>query len=302
MKQPRNYVILFLSIMLLAAAGLLWQKGQETAEWKMRALAGEHELARQADERSGLEKRAQEAEARTGMLQSELVDAQRKPAPTSAKRTAKDKSAALPEPVTADQIKQWLADANDPAAMQRLNAQARLLLQQRYSALFAKLGFAPEQTEALTKLLIDKQQLVSDVAVAAIQNGVDPRTDPDAFQALLMAGKAGIEGQIRSFLGDNGYAQYLAYDQGIVSSNSLIRVQRILANTPDVLTEEQSVQLTQLLSSGSGNGRITPRAIADAKGFLSPAQIQALEQARAIQLANSQNRIDAALPPDPAGK
>jgi hypothetical protein len=297
-KQPRNYIILFLSVTLLATGGLLWQKGQEATEWKLRAIAGEAELVRQANERTDLEKRVQQSEAKVGMLQNELANARSKPAPTTAKKAAKGQSTAQ---VTADQVKQWLAEANDPAVMQRMNAQARLLMQQRYAGLFAKLGLTADQTESLTKLLSDKQLVISDVAVAALQNGGDLRADPDAFQTLLVTAKAGIEDQMRSLLGDGGYAQYLAFTQDIVSSNSMIRMQRVLANTPDVLTDDQSTQLKLLLSRTDGNGRITPRVISDAKAFLSPAQIQALQQANDIQQAASQNRTEAALPPADPG-
>ena len=298
MKQPGNYLILFLSVALLTAGGLLWRKSQEAAAWKLRAIAGETELTRQAGERTDLETRVQQAEAKAGMLQNELTDARSKPAPTSVKKPAKAQAAVQ---VTADQLKQWLAEANDPAVMQRMNVQARVLMQQRYAGLFAKLGLTADQTESLTKLLADKQLVISDVAVAAIQNGVDVRADPAAFQSLLVTAKAGIEDQMRSLLGESGYAQYLAFTQDIVASNSMVRVQRVLANTSDFLSDDQSAQLKSLLSRTDGNGRITPRVISDAQAFLSPAQIQALKQANDIQQTASQNRTDAVLPPvDPA--
>ncbi len=298
MKQPGNYIIVFLSVALLAVGGLVWRKSQEAAAWKLRAIAGETELTRQAGERTDLEKRVQQAEAKAGMLQNELADARSKPAPTTAKKPAKGQATAQ---VTADQVKQWLAEANDPAVMQRMNVQARLLMQQRYAGLFAKLGLTADQTETLTKLLADKQLVISDVAVAALQNGVDVRADPAAFQTLLVTAKAGIEDQMRSLLGEGGYAQYLAFTQDIVTSNSMVRVQRVLANTPDLLTDDQSTQLKSLLSRTDGNGRISPRVISDAKAFLSPAQIQALQQANDIQQAANQNRTDAALPPVDSG-
>jgi hypothetical protein len=298
MKQPGNYLILFLSVALLATGGLLWRKAQEAAQWQSRAVAGEAELATQAQAQADLAKRAEEAEAKVGQLQDELAAARLKPGPANARKTAKGKPAA---PVTVDQEKQWLAEANDPAVMQRLNAQARLAMQQRYAGLFAKLGLTADQTEALTKLLSDKQLVLSDVAVSALQNGVDPHADPDAFQALVVTAKAGIEDQMRSLLGETGYAQYLAFTQDIVSSNTLVRVQRVLANTPDILTDDQTAQLKVLLSRTDGNGRITPRVIADAQAFLSPAQIQALQQANDIQQAASQSRAEAALPPADPG-
>jgi hypothetical protein len=298
MMQPRTYIILFLSVTLLATGGLLWQKDKEAAEWKLRAIAGESELTRQAGERTDLEKRVQQAEAKAGMLQNELADARSKPAPTAAKKAAKGQATAQ---ITADQVKQSLAEANDPAVMQRMNAQARLLMQQRYAGLFAKLGLTADQTETLTKLLADKQLVISDVAVAALQNGIDVRADPAAFQTLLVTAKAGIEDQMRSLLGEGGYAQYLAFTQDIVASNSMVRVQRVLANTPDILTNDQSAQLKLLLSRTDGNGRITPRVISDAKAFLSPAQVQALQQANDIQQAANQNRTEAALPSPDSG-
>jgi hypothetical protein len=308
MPKPRSYLIPLFSLLVAAMGGLLWLQYQETATWRLRATEDEADLARRVAERNDLVKQSQLAADQTKVLQAELDKAAANPGARKAAGAKRALNAADAGQVSADQVKQWIIDANDPAVMRRLNIQARAQTLQRYAELFKELHLTAEQSEALTKLLSDKRQVVTDVAVTSLQHGFDPSTDPEAFQGLVVAARADLEKQIQSQLGDDAYAQYQGYDRSIGQNNTITHLQQALSNSENALTDDQVAQLQQVMQD-SGRGNISVKLINDSKGFLSPAQVQALQDLRAIQLADSQKRNQAiqvlptsGLPPAPAAK
>ena len=71
-----------------------------------------------------------------------------------------------------------------------------------YAALFKKLGLTPTQLEKFKELLAEKQASFSDVFTAASAQGLDPRTDPQGFRALVKSAQDDIDSSIRAALGD----------------------------------------------------------------------------------------------------
>ncbi|MEO7415191.1 MAG: sigma-70 family RNA polymerase sigma factor [Opitutaceae bacterium] len=198
--------------------------------------------------------------------------------------------------VTAAQIKRWLAAANDPAVMAGLAAEARALTLQRYSPFFIRSNMPPEKSEALMRLLDDKRQAAMDIAVVSLQRGVDPREDLDLFQVQVLAAKANIEEKIKSFMGEDGYAQFMAYNQEKNQENAFIRIERVVGGSAHTLTADQTTKLQQLLRKRS-NGGITQKVISEAADFLSPMQLEALGEVLKAQVAVIDQRIEQALPP-----
>jgi len=288
MKAPRNYVILGLVVLLGGTGALLSRQFLATEELKARVFAAENESAQQKAARDALAKKAPAAKAPATDPPKESTDAPEGSAPNPADRARE--AANADGKITADKLKQWLADANDPAVMRRLNTQARNQTLRRYSALFTQLNLPAEQTEAFTKLLTDKRQAAMDIIVTQLQQGNDPTKDMDEFRNQLYASRGEIENQVHALLGDAGYAQYQAYDQDFSHQSVLTNLQGSLVGTAEPLTPEQASRMTQLLEQTNA-GHITPEVITGAKDFLSPTQLQALQDLRAIFLANAQKRL-----------
>lgn len=194
--------------------------------------------------------------------------------------------------ITGNQVKQWLAAANDPAVMARLGAEARILTLQRYAPFIAQLNLTPEQVEALVRLLNDKSQVTRDLAVVSLQNGIDPRDDPGGFQVRVAAERAAIEKKLRAFLGNDFYTQYQIYNQHLNQESTFARLELLVNGTENAFTPDQSARLELLLRA---NRKLSPKMVAEAQSFLSPPQIAALQQVFAIKEA-VQNRIPENLP------
>jgi hypothetical protein len=87
-------------------------------------------------------------------------------------------------------------------------------------------------------------------------------------------------------------------------------LQLTLSNTSEPLTPDQAAQIQQVMQENN-TARISAKVISASKDFLSPVQIQALQDLRAIQQANAVKRAQPVQvlptsppppPPAPTGK
>ena len=313
MKNPRNYLIALLSLALVGVTVWLYTEhsnasdlaaqlrtAKESAD-RLRALHAKEQadLANQAkktDERiHELERHdlASEAlikklEAREQDLASELA---------ASRRAAAQPQVVAPPSAGSAPVKPLLTVAPDPAAIAAQAARLRLQVAGRYGPLAQKLGLSPTQSDQLMRLLVDKQMIPNDATLAGLQQGGNVLNDPGAFATVVAESQDQIENQIQALLGDEGYAQYLQWNITAGQSGSIARLQAALAGT-EPLSDAQVTQLQQLLNDNHV-GHLTAKilATAQAQGFLSSTQMQALaslfEQQQAAQQAR---RAPQALP------
>jgi hypothetical protein len=273
---------------------------QAQAEDHARQSADKAELAqrtRQMTQRfREQEQRAREADARVRELQFQLAEAQRTAATLSAVQPAA--SAAVASPA---QTKAWLAAVSDADTIKAQAARIRLQMEGRYGALAQQLGLSSKQIEQFIQLLVDKQMVAGDATVAGLQEGGDALKDPSAFATLVAVSRSDLEAQIRALLGDAGYSQYLQLQVATGQSGTLARMQAAL-NGSERLSDTQLAQLQQLLADNR-IGHLTPKivATAQAQGFLTPTQLEALQNLFQEQQAAQQSRRAPQPPPQTSG-
>lgn len=192
--------------------------------------------------------------------------------------------------VTAEQLKQWLADAEDPDVVRRLNNEERSWVARRYRELFAALGLSPANIDAATQLLASKRLAGMDVAVASLQQGRDPAQNLEGFRQQVIAEHEKIEVELRALLGDAGYAEYQTYDQNTRATLMMSNLEATLSTTSEPLSPAQSARLKELLVEKNAR-RVTDAVLTEAGAFLSPGQMRALRDLQAVQLANQQKRL-----------
>lgn len=208
------------------------------------------------------------------------------------------KSAAAAPHLTSSQIAQRSAGATDPSVLRRLSAASRKSTLERYAPFLAQLDLTAEQKESLIGLLEAKALAPTYLAIASLQNGVDPREHWDEFQVRVMAEKTAIERKIRAFLGDDVYREYLSYNRSLNQESTLVRLERIVGGTADALTPEQSEKLQQLMVRRPG---FSTELIAEAATFLSSAQMEALHEVFLVKGA-VRDRLPPELFAEPATK
>jgi hypothetical protein len=141
--------------------------------------------------------------------------------------------------------------ATKPEVQALMRVQQQAAVDARYAALFRNLNLPPEQLNKLKSLLADRQSSLQDVALAARDQGIDPRSDPAAFRKLVTDTQNEINGNIRSLLGDGGFTQLQTYEQTLPQRNVVSELQQRLSYSDNPLTPTQADQLVQILAANA---------------------------------------------------
>jgi len=315
MKSLKNAFIVLLALLLLGGGVLAWNQYQELIRLRVAIGSG--------SDRADLERRLADLQRRLKATQDQLAAARAlagQAIADSQDATGTDLGNAPPAAGRRGNrggpFGGFQALMNNPQVQKLMAIQMKSQLDARYAALFKSLNLSPEQVDQLKNLLVQKQQAQQDARMAAMQQGLNPRTDPEAFQQAIASAQAGVDTQIQSQLGTDGYAQYQQYQQTLPQRNTVTQVQQSLSYTSAPLTDEQSSQLLQILSQnsgqtanaaagGGGGGNrggggfggfgggnqgvpITNEVITAAQTVLSAPQLQALQQLQQQQQAQQQ--------------
>ncbi len=193
----------------------------------------------------------------------------------------------------------------NPVFLELLRNQQKLLLDERYGALFKRLQLTPQQLDQFKNLLVEKQLAKSDDKAVARELGGTPGE-------TALAAQDDVNSQISSLLGDSGYAQYQHYEETNSLRTTVSRLQQTLSYTATPLTDDQAGKLVELwyqamppsqksnatgvnaeIGSGliDGNStviKIPPSGLDLAKTVLLPAQVTAVQHLMTIQQAQAQ--------------
>jgi hypothetical protein len=303
-RFSKNTLIAFLAFTSLAGGALAWRQYQELVTLRAAAL--------NTNERADWQKRLWAAEKKNTDLEHKIA-AQPK-APAAAPEAADAELAPGERPRGPRFDRGGFAALMDQPEMQRLMAlQQKGALDARYAQLFKSLNLTPEQLERFKNLLVEKSTAMMDVMAAARQQGINPRTDRDAFQKLVADAQAQVDDSIRSALGDVGYQQYKNFEQTQPQRAVVSQLEQRLSYSSTPLSPEQANQLVNILASTSptaarnnnqiffaggpavgaavnfgGQATITEATITQSLGVLAAPQIDALKQLQQEQQAQAE--------------
>ncbi|HVU23613.1 MAG TPA: hypothetical protein VHE13_05760 [Opitutus sp.] len=331
MHSLKNYGLAFLALTTVAGAALAWKQYQELV--KLRAAA----LNTDAD----WQKRLHSADQQRADLEAKVASLQKKPddaGETPAEDPASDRNGFGRRGGRSGKFRELM----ERPEMQKLVAvEQKARLDSRYAGLFKSLGLTPEQLDKFKNLLVEKRTSMMDVMSAAREQGINPRSDPDAFHKLVSDAQAEIDNNIRSVLGDAGFSQYQNYEQTLPERGLVDQLQQRLSYSSTPLTDAQAEQMVQILAATTGSGRtgangvpvaltafgsraaslagfgnnqITDTAINQSLGVLAGPQVDALKELQQEQQAqaqmnaaireqfrNQRSNNEAAPPPPPNG-
>ncbi len=255
-----------------------------------------------------------EAQLRAAAKTAEATKPVSAPAPTLVEaKPAEVRSA--PAPATMDRdIERHRAEIsarNDTPEAQRLMAlQTRSALDSKYASLFMYLDLPPEKLQKLQGLLQDRQNIFRDVIAAMRTQGLAPTPENGPkIQALVNNAATEIEAQISFALGEADYAKYQKFQSSPMPRVTVERVQQRLSYTTEPLSAPQYARLMDVLmpdsqaaggtvasggpkppspSGASAPPLITPAIIDQARVFLSPGQLTALQSIQQEQEASAE--------------
>ena len=210
----------------------------------------------------------------------------------------------------------FAALSGNPEFQKLMAIQMKGRLSQTYAALFKSLNLSPEQLTQFQGLLSEKQQAIADTMQAAREQGINPRTDPDGFKALMGQAVAQTDASIQQTLGDAGFQQYQQYQQSLPERNVVNSLQQQLSYTQTPLTDDEASQMVSLLQNtqpqragngtagttdggtpgpslmsllnGGGTAKVTDDTVAQSSGVLSAPQVAVLQQIQQQQQAQQQ--------------
>jgi len=261
-KSPKTYLILLLALTTVGGAALAWRQYHELVELRAAAM--------NKSERADLQKRLWDLEKLNRELQDQLLAA-RGEAGGGMEGLLAGADGERPEGEPGRGGRGERGGRGPGGGMQQMNAirdlmakpevQAMLSVQQkaaleaRYAALFKNLNLPPEQIERLKSLLLDRQTTVQDVFAAAREQGINPRSDPDAFRKLVADAQNEVNNSIKAAIGDAGFAQLQQYEQTQPQRNLVNDLTQRLNYSDMPLSAAQAEQLVQILAANQPERR-----------------------------------------------
>ncbi len=259
MSRTRNVLLGLLAASTVGGAWLAWRQHHELTELRAAAL--------QRSERADLQKRLWDLERRNRSLQDQLAAPERNAAeatrPAADARGPRPAGGSRPEAALA-QAAALRATLAKPEVQALVTVQQRAAIESRYAALFRALALGPEQTEKLKALLLDRANTRQDVLAAALEQGIDPRTNPAAIQQLVADAQAGTDRALRDLLGEAGTARLRTYEQTEPQRLIVAELQQRLSYTPTPLSAEQAERLVGVLAAQPAPSAPAPGSAASA--------------------------------------
>jgi len=267
---------------------------------------------------SGLEKQLADDEKLIKSLRNQLAALTKSRSSDLADDAADDAAGAPGTDRNADRRAQrdaMRAIFNSPQFQALRAIQEKSQLDARYASLFKSLNLTPAQVDQFKSLMVQRQQAANDAAQAARTAGIDPRTDPTAYQQAISDAQSDINKQLQATLGDTGYAALQTYNQTLPQRTTVSQLQTSLSYGSTPLTDDQSAALIALMqqnagsttatntggqnrNGGGGGGgpfgggnqgaTITAATVTAAASILSAPQLQALQQLQQTQQAQAQ--------------
>lgn len=275
--NAKNAVIAVLALATVGGAALAWRQYQELVELRAAAM--------NSGERAEMQKRIADLLASNRELEEQLAAMRALHEPgtddlmgtTSAERPAAGDQADRGQRGFRGRGGEQMAAMRElmakPEVQALVSANQKAALENRYGALFRSLNLPPEQLDKLETLLLERQNTTQDVLAAAREQGLDPRTDRENIRKLITDAQSSIDANIKSVIGDNGFAQLTNYEQTMPQRNLVNALQQRLSYASNPLSASQADQLVQILAanppparnnaSGNNNGG----AAGDGAGF-----------------------------------
>lgn len=286
MRSPKNFLLALFAFTTLATGIFAWRQHLELVSLRAAApvreqVAATRAVASAAQNASTPEPESNAHEVFGGAAPSDAIDvANPIPAPNS----------------NGPQFGRRDAFIETPEVQRLMMIQRKAGLDARYAALFKSLNLRPDQLDRFKELLVERMTVRNDVMGAARSQGLNPRSDRDAINALVRQGEAEIDASIRGLIGDASYSQYQHYERTQPLRTTVNQLEQRLSYSSTPLSPEQSAAVLSILDRNGGAtspsigriGVVTDAAIEQARGVLAAPQIEALRQLQQEQRAQAE--------------
>jgi len=250
-RSHKTLVIVVLALTTLGGAWLAWRQYQELVVLRASVMG--------ADERAALQKRIWDLERRNKQLSDRpaVAGGDMPPPPTGSPRPGGPRGGRGGGPGGDPQqmLNAVRGAMAKPEVQALMNVAQKAQIDTQYAALFRSLNLSPDQADKVKSLLLERSNTMMDVMTAAMEQGVNPRADPQGFQQLVANAQSDVNASLKAVVGDAGFSQLQNYDQTMPQRSVVNQLQQTLSYSDTPLTPAQAEQLVQVLAANP-----TPRA------------------------------------------
>jgi hypothetical protein len=253
----KNFLVGILLLTTVAFAGLYFHQN----EAMRKAEADVAELKKNATD---LEARLDQQEKNASSLRDRLRDANESTAVIPATPAAETPEAIAATNVASagtNDMKSSLASMfKNPAMRDMVRTQQKAMfatmVDKNFKDLFASLNLSPEQTASLKDLFTQKMQVDAEAGMDLLTSDLDA-AGKAALTQKSKDDKAAIDDEIKSALGDAGFAQYQAYEKTMPERMVFGQFQDQMAGSSTALSAAQQQQLMQAMSDERSSFKFT---------------------------------------------
>jgi hypothetical protein len=133
----------------------------------------------------------------------------------------------------------------DPEMKKLMKAQQKVMVNQLYGPLAKKLAMTPEESDKFKDLIADNMASGAEKATSMFGGG-DSTNRTAAIEAMT-ASQKDFDDQMKSFLGDDRYAEYKSYQETVGERAQLNQFKQQNASGGNALNDQQTEQLLALM-------------------------------------------------------
>ncbi|OHE77724.1 MAG: hypothetical protein A3G75_08170 [Verrucomicrobia bacterium RIFCSPLOWO2_12_FULL_64_8] len=250
----RNYLVIFVALAVVVGGALAWKQYLELIQLRTDALAG--------GTRADLQKRLWDTQKRNHELENELallreggpslaLNGDREAATGEGRRGGPGNPPGARGGFRAGFENNLTALLENPEFSQLWTAQQKARFFNTRQDLVKRLKLTSGEASKLADLTIERQLALMDVLSAARSQGLTGRESRDEIRALVKQANSEIDGQIKSLLGDERYADFQNYQRTQPQRAEISELERRLGYTSTPLLDYQADQMVQILAETS---------------------------------------------------
>ncbi len=277
----KNAIILILSAATfsLAVVCVVQTQKSSTQKTQLAALRGEAEVRSQQLEELRAARKRFEHQRQELMSQAEELAAQLQARQFAATNIV----VAAPPPAPAAESEKPAEEKGgfgamlskmmqDPDTREMIRTQQRMMVDQMYGPLIKRLGLTPEDAAKFKELLTDNMMSAADKA-SSLFGAMGSTNSSEAIKGMTAQQKS-FDEQVKSFLGEDGYAQYKDY-QETMGERTLLNRYKMQAGSDYNLNDQQTEALLTIMKEEKKNvAAATGLPLADNSN--DPAKLQAM--------------------------
>jgi hypothetical protein len=259
-KLPAYLSVVVLALGCVVCGWFAWSEYNELVQLRAATLTG--------DTQASLRKDIWKADKEIADLKKRLAALSGGPGLASNAGSGIDHRDQGKPPSQEDMRKRYMELMKDPEFVRLQGIVSAGYLDQMFAGLYKKLNLTPDQVAQFRALAQERVTTMQDTYASAMEQGIDPKTDPKGFAQLMKATTDAIDTKIKDVIGEDGFKQTASYYRSGQQRAVASELQDSLSYTSSPLTDAQASQVADIVSKNAVKADPTSEVtVVNAMGF-----------------------------------